>query len=219
MPAFTMTLDEVIEFEGANNIGLDSYPIFDEAHRAILNQKIIDQYLNCEIGQETISMFRHAMRRKMNNIMPMYNEHYRLSAIKLDALSTMNVNTKGTSTGSSTGESGNSTENTTNGKSVGVASSFPQNRLRPDGDYATGSQESNSDTTSKSTAEETQNASQTGANESTMTGYQGHQPSLIFAARETIVNIDLDIISELKTLFMGIWNTNEEYSRGINYYG
>lgn len=218
MATFTMALWEVIELEGRDNIGLSDYPIFDEAHRKILNDKIIDYYYNREIGQETISQFRLALKRKMNNLMPLFNQHYELSKIKLDALSTVDMKNTGNSTTLATGNSENTTENATKVGSVAVASQFPQNRLRDGGDYATNSQENTSDSDSKATSADTQTSNQQGNTETTMTGYQGHQPGLIYAARQAIVNIDLDVIESLETLFMGIWNTDEEYSRNGNYY-
>src|SRR4051794_4007521 len=61
MGTFTMPLKTAIELAPKGDIGLNDYPIFDEAYRPTLNKKITDRYLNREIGMETISLFRHAM--------------------------------------------------------------------------------------------------------------------------------------------------------------
>lgn len=219
MSFFTMPLCEVIEMEGEDNIGLSDYPIFDEQHREVLNKKIIDQFWNQEIGQETISMFRLAMKRKMNNIMPMYNEHYRLSAIPYEVLSTFNIESSSTVDAISETSTAGETTSKNGAKSRAVASSFPQQSLQADSDYATSAQDNTSETDVAGESTETQNANQQSNNSSRSSGYQGHAPELIFAARQTIVNIDIEILTELETLFMGVWGTGNEYARTNNNYG
>lgn len=218
MGSFTMTLDEVIDFEGRDNIGLSEYPIFDESHRKILNDKIIDHYWNQEIGMETISMFRLAMKRKMNEIMPAYNQNYELSAVQIKALSTMDVETEATNTGQTQGANSSSTVSDSDAKSRAVASDFPQNSLQANSDYATNAQDNISESKATANSTDEQNATQTGTSKSTVSGYQGHQPELIFAARQTIVNIDLEIITVLQSLFMGIWSVPSEYTSARNQY-
>lgn len=104
MAAFTMYLHEVCEFTD-NHIGLDSYPIFDEDYRDGLNQKIIDHYWNREIGQETIEMFTFAMKRKMNEVMPYFNQLYESTRLEYDPLSTVKIRTIVDGTANETGES------------------------------------------------------------------------------------------------------------------
>lgn len=57
-------------------LGLDEYPIFEEAYRKQLNDKIIDHFFFREIGFETAAQFSWYMRRTMNEIMPYFNELY-----------------------------------------------------------------------------------------------------------------------------------------------
>lgn len=216
MGAFTLTLEEVIEMEGEDNIGLSDYPIFDEAHRTVLNQKIIDHYYNQEIGQETVSMFRLALKRKMNEIMPEYNQQYELSAIKLNALLTVDVESTNTNTSTASSNAEGSTVSDSDAKSRAVASQFPQNALQANSEYATSAQDniSHSDATGSST--ETQETEQTGSGTAKQTGFNGHQPELIWAARQTIVNIDLEIINRIQSVFLGIWFAPSEFSRVRN---
>lgn len=56
----------------------DKYPIFDEAHRATLNEKIIREYWMREIGFETVELFIFELNSEMNKIMPYYNKLYRV---------------------------------------------------------------------------------------------------------------------------------------------
>lgn len=89
MAAFTMYLWEVMEHTA--DIGLSEYPIFDEEYREGLNKKITDHYYNREIGQETVEMFTFAMRRKMNEVMPYFNQLYESTRLEYDPLSTLNI--------------------------------------------------------------------------------------------------------------------------------
>ena len=86
MANYTIELHKLIEM--GYKLPLDEYPIFDENHRAILNDKIIAHYYFREIGQETPSRFAFNLRRKMNEIMPYYNQLYESELIKYDPLFT-----------------------------------------------------------------------------------------------------------------------------------
>jgi hypothetical protein len=206
----------VIELQGKNNIGLSTYPIFDEAYRETLNDKIIRHYYLREIGHETISIFIYQMETKMREIMPLWNQHYKLSLLEVDPLSTVSIkslttmDSTATSTGTSESDSGSGA------KSRAVASETPQTQLSPNQDYASAIQDNVSDTTATSKATEDSSNSQQGTNDNTMSGYQGHAPELILRARQALVNVDMMVIDDLKELFMLIWQNNDEFT--ANYY-
>src|SRR5690606_9817007 len=92
MATFTIELFKVVDITDGN-IGLDSYPIWKSEYREPLNQKIIDHYHNREIGVETIDMFTFALRRRMNEVMPYYNELYKSTELEFDPLSTVDIHT------------------------------------------------------------------------------------------------------------------------------
>lgn len=54
-----------------------SYPIYDEAYRATLETKIIHHFYFREIGLETTALFQDFLNRKLNEIMPYYNQLYK----------------------------------------------------------------------------------------------------------------------------------------------
>lgn len=64
-------------------IGLEDYPIFDEAYREELNAQIIRHYYFEEIGCETLAQFAFRMRAHMWEVMPYFNKLY-LAAMQLD---------------------------------------------------------------------------------------------------------------------------------------
>ena len=209
MATFTMTLQQVLDANTDEDrykcLGLDQYPIFDEEYREPLNEKLIAHFNEQEIAHETDSMWRYAMKRKMNEIMPLFNQHYKASQIEIDPLLTVNIRSVGENTETSATES-----NTTSDGRV-VASNTPQVRLSGQGDYATNAQDSKSETNADGTANNTAN------NENTTTGYQGNPAELILMMRQAFVNVDMMVIDSLSEMFMMVWDNGQEYTRGNSY--
>lgn len=221
MATFTLELWRVIDLkpEGMSAdewLGLSTYPIFDANYRAGLNQKIIDHFHNREIGQETDDMFRFALKRKMNEIMPLMNKLYESERIQFDPLSTVNLRTLTSSEDqtTATGESNNTTTTGNESGSRAVQSNTPQMMLAGNKDYATSAADTNSKSESTATAAEESNSSNqsTASGESSVTGYQGIASQLLMAYRESLMNVDMLIIEQLEDLFMLVWNTTDEYT-------
>lgn len=230
MSTFTIKTSDLIE-EGFD-FGLSDYPIFDNAYRESLNKKILDHYWNYEIGQETESMFRFSLNRKMREIMPYYNQLYKSTQIEFDPLQTVNytdltntannqqdvAETDVTSTEASEGN----TTSTTTGKSRSVSSTTPQVQLSGAEDYASSAADvnSNSDVTGDSTSSGTTNMSNnsshtgngTGTIDRSVKGSQGIASELLMNYRATFLNIDMQVIRELESLFMQIWDNGDEFS-------
>lgn len=70
----------------ANSCGLDAYPIFDEAYRLALNQKIFNTYRFREYGGETALMFQHEMHTHMCDVMVLANQMYLSELLEFDPL-------------------------------------------------------------------------------------------------------------------------------------
>lgn len=178
MPVFTLELKKVAALFPEDQ-GLNVYPVYEGApngFRAELNKKILDHFWNREICMESVSMWRFNMRRKMNEIMPYYNQLYKSELINIDPISTMNIAgrskadstqqndttqqststqaTNGSDSQTATGEQ--STTSAQNSTSKTVASDYPQTAL-DEGDgaqYATSSQQSVGAGTGAGTASE-----------------------------------------------------------------
>jgi hypothetical protein len=231
MPSFTIELWRVLEIypdPSFASIGLSDYPIFDKAndgtsvYRPLLNQKIVNHFHNREIGQETVSMFKFAMRRKMHEIMPIYNGLYKSTQLEFDPLVTVDMRTVVTGESSQTAEATGISESNATGKagSRTVQSSTPAMLLAGNKDYATGAADANSESENNSAGTESSNTSAEENTNSTseMKGYQGNVNELLMAYRATLLNVDMMIIDELNELFMGIWNTGDEYTTRKGYY-
>jgi hypothetical protein len=222
MAVYTMELADVLELDPTIESGiLQEYPIFDEAHRATLNRKILNHFHNREIGQETISMFRLALKRKLDEIMPLYNQQYEISAIKFDQLETVRINNTNTTNGTTASTSASNNESNSGAKSRAVASQFPQVALKENADYATSAQDNISDTTATATATDTNTVNQDGTSNNATTGFQGNAALMILQYRQSLVNVDMMIIDELQNLFMLVWANNDEYANNpmFGYFG
>lgn len=237
MATFTMELREAMK--QTDDIGLNHYPIFDESYRIPLNKKITDHFLMREIGTETIELFRLYMSRKMNEIMPFYNQMYQSQKLVIDPLNTINIKqisdtsthneTETANTVTQTSNTANTgtatTDSVNDAKSRVVGSNTPQNMLSDFGDYADGATDSISKTTGEGTSEE-ESTSDTTSNGDVMgtdssdgstnttnstSGYSGNQSEMLQLFRSTFMNIDLDIINRLDSehLFMELWSSGD----------
>lgn len=181
------------------DIGLRKYPIFDEAHRNVLNQKLIEHYWMDEIGSETIQMFVFRLNRNMNEIMPYYNELYKSALIEFNPLEGYNLTEILSET-----EKNNSIANangTSNGNGKNLFNDTPQNAIGQ-GDILSQKYATNItlDETKTETTSNTNSNSQRGREEMRTTkGSQYHNPSeLLQSYRETILNIDMMVIEDEK---------------------
>lgn len=225
---FTVELGTLVE--NGFDLGLDRYPIFDEEYRAPLNDKIIEHFFFREIGLETPELFRRFLNRRMNEVMPFYNQLYKSALKDLDPFVNYDMTTDGTSTGTSDQsrdfkrtEASNtfasaSTANDTNSKARTLASTTPQMQLSGHEDYATNITDSNSDTKAKGTSRQLSDAKTdasdiTKATSDSLEKYLNHvkglsgitQAQALMQFRETFLNIDMLVIHELDELFMGLY--------------
>lgn len=54
------------------------FPIFDENYRPVLCQKILKHYYTREIGEETFGLWQLRLNTRLNEIMPFYNQLYKM---------------------------------------------------------------------------------------------------------------------------------------------
>ena len=233
MSRYTIELRYLIE--GNYDLGLKNYPIFDESYREQLNNKIIQHYYFREIGFETEALFKNRLNQKMNEIMPYYNQMYESSKLKIDPLSTIDLeevfSRKSKTTGegtSSTSGTGNNTNNfnsadTTNYGKISKFSDIAQAQTTPneilndkyltsatvddgqDKNTNTGTNTSQTESTTSGTSTDERNLDE----DTTLTrkGNNGtaSESELLNMYRETFLNIDMMIIDDLDELFLGIW--------------
>lgn len=206
-----------------NTIGLGYYPIFDTAYRGVLNGLIIDEYWNQEIGVETIDLFVMTLRKKMDQIMPYYNDLYRTQTLEFDPLKSIDIHTVNVSQmeGTEEAQSTNESETQTDAGARAVNSNFPQTALAADADYATSATDTNSDSDVVASSTQNTNAQSNTTNnsDSTVTGYQGNISNLLQAYRNVLININMMILDEIKDCFMMVHDSGDEYFASESRYG
>lgn len=217
---FTVELGSLVE--NGFDLGLDKYPIFDEEYRSGLNAKIIEHYWFREIGFETPQMFKRFLNRRMNEIMPFYNQLYESALLEFDPMANHRMDTSGESSGESrqtrdyerTENAEGSTSNKTESDARTLVSATPQMQLSGREDYATNITDSKSETKANgttSTASAAKDSTTSGADSteryvtrvSGLTGITGSQALQQF--RDTFLNIDMMVVEDLNGLFMGIY--------------
>lgn len=210
MSKYTITIKNLID----NNFDfqLTSYPIFDENYRSVLNQKILYHYYENEIGFETASLFRFYLNNKLNEIMPYYNELYRVQQNILENI-TNNVNlTETFQRNTSTNTSSHShSENQGNNNGKNVFLDTPQDSTYKgeidDTNYATNVTFNKNDT--QNSINDNSSSNGTGVEDyvKTIVGNNGNKYNIdiLTEVKNNLLNIDMLIINDLNELFMQIF--------------
>lgn len=182
-----------------------SYPIFDEKYRGVLETKILRHFYTREIGLETVALWKHFLDRKLNEIMPYYNQLYRSELLEFNPFYDIDLTRDHTKTG----EGSNKADTVSNGNSEGwtYRNDTPQGGINglqsleylSSADKAT--DQARNTTNEKGSYEDLENYIE-------HTKGKGGGPSysaLLKEFRETFLNIDMMIINDLEPLFMGLW--------------
>ena len=169
----------------------DKYPIWKEEHRAELEKKIIEHYYHRQIGAETWALFKYNVNVRMREIMPYYVDIYKTTQYDYNPIENYAMTEEfiDKAEGSAT-SSGNSSER---------VSDTPQNSIDNLDNYI--SSASKSDTKGQSESK----------NDSKHTGWRKGNigvtttQQMIEQERKITLNLDLEIIKELKDLFLGVY--------------
>lgn len=205
---YTELLRDLDRRHNVASSALSDYPIFEDDYRAPLNRKILDHFWMREIGHETPDMFLHRLGVKMREVMPYYNQLYVSTRLEFDPLSTLDLTSvsEGTNTDTSESESTAIQVGTSDSSSRAVTSEFPQEMLRGTGNYATSATDSTGNTSSK--GDTTSKATNTGEGSSKSTNHQkgraGSAAALLMEYRQSLLNVDMNVIAELEPLFFQV---------------
>lgn len=225
---FTVTLGSLVA--NGYDLNMRDYPIFDEAYRAGLNAKIYEHFWFREIGQETPALFKRFLNRKMNEIMPYFNQLYSSTLLEFDPMRNYDLWSTGDSTGESKSNATNdqtqnqtahataSSKSDSDTKSRALVSQTPQMQLSGRDDYATNITDTNTQNTSTSSSKNDSTADTVAKTVSEMAAnsvdaYTNHVIGLngimtsdaLLKWRSTFLNLDMDVIAQLEDLFMGLY--------------
>lgn len=238
MADYTLTLGNLIAhgFDTDEKLHLSSahYPIFDENHRAELNEKIVAHYALREIGSETPQMFVFYLGRTMREQMDYFNQLYLSAQREFDPFITSDIRQEmdSTSTNESSGrssgtQSNESTADSTSdtkadNSSMTFNSEFPQTRIDDFRKYATTASQTDSTGNTHTSTRQDSSATATSASNtdyahssdrgnsmSHTIGTGGSQSQLLLDWRNTMINIDMMVVDSLEGLFMGVWGSGD----------
>lgn len=205
MAKYTITIKTLID----NNFDfqMTSYPIFDESYRETLNNNILHHYYENEIGFETAPLFRFYLNQKLNEIMPYYNELYKVQKKLIDdKLLLNNVNLTEELKGKNTTQTSSVSQSTNKGKNLfqdTPQGNISQQDINAQNVYATNI------TLNDNSINDNSNANGSGTNEyiKTIIGNNGGKFNIdvLNDIKNNLMNIDLMIINELYDLFMQIF--------------
>lgn len=205
MAKYTITIKTLID----NNFDfqMTNYPIFDENYRETLNNNILHHYYENEIGFETAPLFRFYLNQKLNEIMPYYNELYKVQKKLIDDnLLLNNVNLSEELKGRNTTQSSSVSQSSNKGKNLfqdTPQGNISQQDINAQNVYATNI------TLNDNSINDNSSANGSGTNEyiKTIIGNNGGKFNIdiLNDIKNNLMNIDLMIINELNDLFMGIF--------------
>ena len=210
MSKYTVTIKNLID--NHFDFKMTSYPIFDENYRNTLNQNILNHYYENEIGFETASLFRFYLNQTLNEIMPYYNELYKIQKEVLkNATNNVNLTEKLQRDTSTTTNSNSTSNNNGENNSKNVFLDTPQGDLYKgdidDTNYATNVTWNKNNTSNNITDNSASSGTGIENYVKTIIGNNGNKYSveLLQQVKDNLMNIDLMIINDLNDLFMGIF--------------
>lgn len=213
-------IDEIINNSWDKIFDFD-VDIFDPDYKSVLCKKILMHYYTREIGFETVGLWKLKLRTKLTEIMPYYNKMYESTLLEFDPLVDADYRTihegkdnSNTNLNQTTSNSGNKTDNI-GGNDYSVYSDTPQGALVnvANETYLTDARKNmyNRQNSSQYTdAGGTNGTTVYSSTDEFVNHVVGKFPGrsygkMIQEFRESIINVDMLIIRELKDLFMLVW--------------
>lgn len=161
-----------------------------------LARKIVDRFYMMEIGFETIGLFKHMVKVKMNEIMESKLPLIYSAAIAYDPLVNVDYTETFTRQANDTGQA--------NASGLTINSDTPQGQISKaeilSGRYASNTQGGESVNATNSQSNETSSRRMKGNS-----GVSATAQKMVLQYRENIRAIDYEIMNELKSLFMGLY--------------
>lgn len=199
MAQVTIELRHVLNMDNFNLFDFD-YPITDLGWKNELERLFVDKYYFNEIGYETIDRWKHALKTKMNLIMPKYDKIYMTTLKDYDPFITIQLKEEYTDTGK--------TENTSSATANGsgdyetVGTDYPHtSAITTD----IPSDRSKTQSTSVNTSESSGETNTQRDYSKLLEGFQGDRSELIKKYRDNILNVTEMVLEELKPLFILVY--------------
>lgn len=161
------------------------FPIWNDEYRNSLCHKILKHYYTREICEETVGLWKLRLSTKMNEIMPYYNKLYESEAIKFDPMTDTDTTTEHHGTNTGTGTRRNLYSDTPQGSLQNVENETYLTNASKDISEGSGQDDYTTHISGKAS----------GMSYSKM----------LEEYRKTFLNIDMQVINDLNSLFFGLW--------------
>lgn len=199
-------IDAITAMVGANIFGTMPPEMYGgEGEWVSLCSRILQHYITREIGFETVGLWKLKVRAKLREILPYYKELYQTTLYDIDPTRTVDFEVVRQRTFGNEGTSNTSRSNSSDFTSK--YSDTPQGGINGlvDGNYLTSAEINN--TNENGNANTTDSRSGNDNETVRTTGKEGgvSYATLIKEYRQTIINIEMMIVEELKDYFMLIW--------------
>lgn len=173
-----------------------------------LAKKIVDHYYMREIGFETIGLFKHYVKVKLNELMEEKLPLIYSSSIHYDPL--VNVDYTETYSRQVDDKGESSSTSKSNASGITINSDTPQGQISKDeilkGKYASNTQGGESDNVTNDSANtNSQSVEKSSKNIKGNSGVSATAQKMIEQYRDNIRAIDSEIIKELNSLFIGLY--------------
>ena len=199
MAQVTIELRHVLNMDDFILFDFD-YPITDLGWKKELEQAFIDKFHFNEIGLETIDRWKHALKTKMNLIMPYYDKLYMSTLKEYDPFITMAIKeeysdtgkTENSSSATATGSGDYETVGTDYPHTSAITTDIPSDRSKTQSSSLNTSESSGETTTQKDYSK-------------LLEGFQGDRSELIKKYRDNILNVTEMVLNDLKSLFILVY--------------
>lgn len=182
---------------------------FDEDYRGVLCQKILKHYYTREIGFETAGLWMLWMNRRLEEIMPYYNQLYKSAQLEFNPFHDVDYYREGNRQNDGTSETTGTTKNTQDNVSRDLYSETPQGALTgvENETYLTDARKVTQDNETNNTYNDNNTTNTTEDYLEHVYGKMGtvNYSKMLNEYRTTLLNIDMQIIEEFSDLFMGLW--------------
>lgn len=209
-------LTESAGYNDVDIIVLKAYPkifnkfdLFDENYRSILCTKILKHYYTREISEETTGLWLLRLNQKMSEIMPYYNALYKAWAIDFNPLHNVDMYRVHNLEKEQITANEQTADAITNSVERVLYSDTPQGSLQniENETYLTNATKDVNSVESETELESNQLLTSTDEYIERITG-KGEGVSfskMLNEYKESLTNIDLLIINELRSLFFNLW--------------
>ena len=183
--------------------------IFDDNYRPVLCKKILKHYYTREIGTETAGLWMLWMNRRLEEIMPYYNQLYKSAQLEFNPFHDVDYYREGNRQNDGTSETKGNSKNTQDNVTRDLYSETPQGALNgvESETYLTDARKVMQDNEANNTYSDNNTTNTTEDYLEHVYGKMGtiNYSKMLNEYRTTLLNIDMQIIEEFSDLFMGLW--------------